>query len=142
MAFGWPVGLNAFISATALVISGLFHAGGSGRLDLPSHGAIQVFQLPARGKFGFVPVHFPGSVGTVPVQGTSNPSARARAITRSPTLRPSSRPALTSLGNSVPASRRERAASSAFAAKSCASSAMTYVSTAAAAPAAAACSEG
>jgi hypothetical protein len=119
------VGLKAFISATALAISGPFQAGGSGMLDLPSHRAIHVFHVPAIGKFGFVPVHLPGSAGTVPVQEASKPSFRARATARSPTARPRARPTLTSLGNSAPASTRDRAASSALAAKSCASSGIT-----------------
>src|SRR5262245_1214659 len=107
MPFGWPVGLKAFISATAFAISGPSHAGGSGMGDRPSHGTIHVLHDPAVGRFGLLPVHFPDPAGTLPAHGFSKPSARARATTRSPTRRPSSRPAWTSLGNSVPARTRE-----------------------------------
>src|SRR5262245_16477316 len=84
----------------------------------------------------------PGPVGMVPFHCTSAPSVRARSMTCAATARPSSRPALTSLGYCTPAQRRDCAAMFALSAKLCASFGNRYASTADAAPAAAETSHG
>src|SRR5262249_60085079 len=76
------------------------------------------FHVAICGRIGFVPFLLPGPVGTLRVHLVSEPSALRRSIARAATRRPSSRPALTSLGYWPPASTRDRPASSAFAAKS------------------------
>src|SRR6266850_1398109 len=113
MAFGCPVGLNAFISASSLATSGESYAGGGPTLGCPSQGTSQVFQLPAFGTFGLLPTHLPGPVGIGTSAVGSNWSCLARSTTFAPTARPRSNPALASLGYWTPARTRDRAAASA-----------------------------
>src|SRR5262249_1594657 len=88
------------------------------RPELASGGQHPGFHVAICGRIGFVPFHFPGPVGPLPVHLVSEPSPLPRSITRAATRRPSSSPALMSLGYWTPASTRDRPASSAFAAKS------------------------
>src|ERR1051326_1627485 len=115
--------------------------GAGGRNWLPDEIA-QVFHNPARGSAGFVPVQRQGPVGTVPVHTMSDPSALAHVITLAAASRPSLSPAITSLGYWTPANKRELAACCAILAYVCASAGNRYPRIAAAAPAAAACSDG
>src|SRR5262249_28943378 len=92
------VRLKFLISATSAAFSGESWAKGGGGRNRLAGVSTQVFHVPANGMTGLVPVHRPRSVGTAPVQRVSKPSAFARAITCSATARPSSSPALASLG--------------------------------------------
>src|SRR4029077_16220906 len=107
-----------FSSASSAAFSGESYAIGGGDLNSSGEDRTQVFPVAIWGRIGLVPFHLSGPVGTLPVHLASEPSALPRSITRAATRRPSSRPALMSLGYWTPATTRDRPASSAFAAKS------------------------
>src|SRR5262245_1110854 len=109
---------KVFSSASSAAFSGESWAIGGEDLNSLGEVSTQVFHVAICGRIGLVPFHLPGPVGTLPVHLASEPSALPRSITRAATRRPSSRPALMSLGYCTPASTRDRPASSAFAAKS------------------------
>ena len=86
--------------------------GGGGRnsaAEARSHGA----PVGACGRAGFVPVHPPGDIGTVPVQRRSVRSRRPLSSATAATCRPRAAPAVMSLGKATPASIRLRPDSSA-----------------------------
>src|SRR5262249_14094596 len=116
------IGRGKFLtSASSCAFSAESKAGGGGgRNSLPEE-ITHVRHVPASGSSGFVPRQKPGPVGISPVKTASEPSVCARAITNSATLRPSSSPAETSLGNCRPAFRRDSPHSCAWSENVCAS---------------------
>src|SRR5215204_2184370 len=133
---------TALSSASSEIFWGDSWAGGGGGRSASPEAMSHVFQVPARGRIGFVPVQEPVVVGTELVHFASKPSVLPRFTASAPIARPSARPAVISLGNATPATLRDRPASSDIARNFCALSGKRYANTSDAAPATAACSDG
>ena len=129
-------------AAASACTSGESHGGGDGGRNWPGESSSIGVQFAAATLPGFTPFHLHGPLGMVPVHGASEPSAFAFAMTCSATRAPRSRPASKSLGYWRPARTRDMPASSAMLLKVCASEGRKCASTAAAACAVAACSNG
>src|SRR5213593_1332753 len=85
---------KSLTAATCVTTVGESHSGGAAGRNSFGELNSMGFQPVAVTFPGFVPTHIHLPVGTVPVHTASEPSALARAITRSATWRPSSMPAV------------------------------------------------